>query len=783
MLGILNTIPVFGQGSDAGQEFEISQIEVDVVKSELELYLKALDREQPMELNLAGLEVIESIEGQSTRLSILPPIKDSLIITTDSNRIESADILFLIDVSAKSGRSGVREAQEISKKILADMPYSNANYYLATFSDDLSPIKKYTPQKLKDQLGRLAADDRNPDFYYSLMEGIRFLKNKQSDKKIFFIIGSGQNFIANNDRYDYQLPYSTVDILAQVKDLGLSNYFMPIAIGDQAKTKFLEELVTISRCKEDQFSYAQAPDQKVLGNILEGGQSIASNYIVKLKPGDPAFKGRNRTYTLQWRKLKTPTFAMNPIGSLDAPLGLRFSSTDFLVYFLIGLFIILGFLLVVSLLVPYIRSRNFRLDFVKPYVQQGNRRKMDPITNEPINPGDLVVMKCQQITPLTTWESLGHCPNFPDCLNFHVPCSGAGAPTGQERFFSMQGIYRKLNWTWFGAVGGFLAWIIFALFQVFDFSWYKKMISQLFNESYIRKTSSLLDSSQWNLQLETLTNNTLVGVAFGIGLIFMLSWVEERSQPRKVSVGRIVLRTLLAGFIAFGVFALGFYLRYYDFLGSNYMAGLITWLLLGFAIGLILSVKSSIMFSRGVLGGLISCILAYHIYLGIEMLTGDFILGKLFSLIILGAVLGTILVTVVTALEDFELEYLSPEKFRNIVPISKWLKSGVDINIGNDSGCYVYIKWDDGAVQPQHAKLTYENGTVAITPFAETLIRGRQITHNRKTNLKHNDIIQLGRESITRIRYKEKRKAVNNPLPPDNPGPDTNDKPRIKIGK
>jgi predicted component of type VI protein secretion system len=150
---------------------------------------------------------------------------------------------------------------------------------------------------------------------------------------------------------------------------------------------------------------------------------------------------------------------------------------------------------------------------------------------------------------------------------------------------------------------------------------------------------------------------------------------------------------------------------------------------------------------------------AFHIYLLIPLLVQDYVLAKLISLILLGALLGSILVTVISAMEDFEMEYISPEKFQSVVPISKWLKSGTEVTIGTDSSNYVYVKWDDGAAQPQHAKLLYENGAVFIVPFADTLVRGQPIPLNRKTALQNGDVIQLGRDSITRMRYKEKRTA------------------------
>ena len=82
---------------------------------------------------------------------------------------------------------------------------------------------------------------------------------------------------------------------------------------------------------------------------------------------------------------------------------------------------------------------------------------------------ELVVVKCpRQLTTLATWEYVkNQCPNYPRCLDFQTPCDGAGAPTDRDKFFSGKGMFRRLNWVWFGMVGGFIGWSLFALFKHF----------------------------------------------------------------------------------------------------------------------------------------------------------------------------------------------------------------------------------------------------------------------------------------------------------------------------
>ena len=73
------------------------------------------------------------------------------------------------------------------------------------------------------------------------------------------------------------------------------------------------------------------------------------------------------------------------------------------------------------------------------------------------------------------------------------------------------------------------------------------------------------------------------------------------------------------------------------------------------------------------------------------------------------------------------------------------------------SKCYVFIKWEDKSVGERHAKMVYYQSNVYIIPLHETLVNGVIIPENQKTPLMNNDIIQLGRESISKMQYKEKR--------------------------
>lgn len=765
-------------------DFELTEVEPK--EKVIRLYFKAINEDnRPIKISYTDLQVTETIEGgNATDLEVFPGhVKDTLITSTDSVKIEKFDATFLLDVSKGMSKDDLNKAKSLIRKVASKViAGSNSQVDLITFDDEMSDPRSLTASNIDGILGGLNRSSTAPDFYNSIIQTIRNLKRKGKGKKILFVLSNGENETEGNSIYDLQIPFTEDDVIRQVEALGIDFHIFPSSFSEDAEDDFLKKIVNKSGA-DDSFQKRDLPSN--WEDNISNNEIIKATRYVDVYTSKKVFRGETGTYQLKW-KGESDEKTIEHKGTITSD-SQQIALSEFGLYSFIGLLLVGTILGICSLVVPFIRNLNFKRNFVKPYVPESNRRRIDPITSEPIEAGELVVHKCQQLTPLSTWEGLGgQCPNYPDCMDFNNPCKGQGAPIGNDKFFSMNGEYRRLNWMWFGATGGLIAWTILYLFKLLNFDWYKNLFASFFTASILRNKSTI-DNTALNNQLENLSNDTLAGAAFGLGLIFMLSWVEEKSQPRRISWGRVIFRTMIGMLISLLIFFGGFMLQFYDVLPKGYVGGLITWLFFGAAIGTVLSIQSSISFVRGVIGGLVSIAIAYHVYLLLGSSTSDFILGKLLSLILLGGTLGWILETVVTRLEDFELEYISPENFRNTVPISKWLKAGIDIFIGTDSGSYIYVKWDDGAVQPQHAKLLYDNGVVFIEPMAETLIKGRILPYNRRTALKNGDVIQLGRDSITRMRYKEKGRAIlngsANGTPPPPPPPVDDGKPKIRIRK
>ncbi|MEZ4990157.1 MAG: FHA domain-containing protein, partial [Saprospiraceae bacterium] len=217
---------------------------------------------------------------------------------------------------------------------------------------------------------------------------------------------------------------------------------------------------------------------------------------------------------------------------------------------------------------------------------------------------------------------------------------------------------------------------------------------------------------------------------------------------------RIALRTLACILLSMLVFFGGFYLQYVVGV-APYVSGLLSWLLFGLGIGLIISASSTIARMNGIIGGVIGAVIAFQVYWGLtEFLNTGFLLANLASMLLMGGIIGSILVSVVTTLEDYELEVIAPAGYQRTVPISKWLNAGESVMIGKLPGSYVYVKWDDDEVRPEHAEMFREDSSIFVRPVEEVLVNQRMIS--KPVALKNGDIIKLGRSSITQFRFVEK---------------------------
>jgi len=751
--------------------FAIESIQLHDKDYRVDLYVNAQKDGIGVQLTKDALPVCETnFSGVYERLRIDIIRHEIKERASGTVRADTLNILFLVAAgsSVTPAVAAQRNAliEEAIGKIGTGAKFTN--YFLSTYGDEVSTPKPFGIADVKSVLAELdSRTDPYTELYQGIVEAARFMRDRRG-KWVLFLFTDGTN-TGNPARDDVYWPYEVSDVQYFLKNLSNSTYIAPIGVGPSPDTAFLRLLVSASYNPNDTCAVGALP-HRISERIVRKMDILYNNIVRCYPPSDPIYRYKEpRKYSVHWlngpKELPDSVFVRfeSPKATAATPhkLGNVFEPLDWLQRWGIGLVGVLFALFAMQTTVPWLSKRNFQKNFVKPYRSEAGRIQRDPVTGDVFQEGQLVVVQCpRQTTALESWEYVGNkCPNYPKCLDNVNPCDGAGAPLGNEKFFSSKGSFRRLNWLWFGMVGGLIGWSAFALLKVLASGWYNRLLIQFWSSNFGTGTHTEAD-------IQTLTDETLLGATFGAGLCFMLAWAEERSQPRKISWPRIILRTVFGTIASLFVFLLGFFLHYKGWIENLFVSGLVTWLLFGLVVGAVLTMRSAITLKRGVLGGLGAAVVGYAVYALSSAFPEDPATVKLISFILLGGLLGLLLVTVVSRADDFELEYVSPEQFRQVNPISKWLKNGIEIFIGREAGNYVYVKWEDEAVQPYHARLFYDKGTVFIEPLAETLLNGKLLPLRTNTALQNGDLLQLGRQSNTRMRYREKRRADGGGAPP-----------------
>ncbi len=723
--------------------FIIQDIQPNLESKTIDVVIAANKQGQNLQIDGANIEILEEQNGKV----------DTLDITNVSKNYGKQQILFLID-----GKSDItyheKEIKLAIEQIVKNYQLPESHVQLVEFQLVSQMTKALIDAKLNTKVVAYLFADKGGNF---------------------------DDISVNPEKS--QIAYKVRDDLKDIiRTCNTDFHLFPVTLSNNVDKNYLTSLTEVSPSTLDRLTSSQASASNLYDVIDNTLSDFLVSYLIQTNPVNPIYKGEKRNLIVRSKQDESITTSkIYGFGTPDFPIDLRKQTLDFNFYmnrFIIGALIITVLLALMSLLIPFFKKVAFRRKYIRPYfeVKPEGRIKRDPLTGEPFEDDEKVVVKCQHMMALSSWEY-----NKNQCVYYPDQCAEGVVNLGASKFFSQEGINKHLNWLWFGTLGGWIAWSLQALLNNGDWSLLDKFSNYLANSSLLSGLWSKIENvDSVHLLANSLVEQLVMGWAMGIGLCFALAWVEERGQSSKLSWGSILLRTFIGSIVAVIVFFIGFFVAQI-FQLPLYLGGLFSWILFGICLGLVLSIYSNVEAKRGVLGGLVAGTIAFTLYFFISKIYPDFEGLKMLSFILYGGVLGVIIVAILKRLEDFELEYLSPEKYRRINPISKWLKADMDIFIGSDSACYVFIKWNDPVVKGQHARLNFDNNVVYIEPLAEVLLNGRNLPLHQKTPLRDGDIIKLGNESVTRMKFIAKsvvvaKRTVSEPLQ-DRPIP------QIKIKK
>lgn len=482
-----------------------------------------------------------------------------------------------------------------------------------------------------------------------------------------------------------------------------------------------------------------SPDMNSILEVLEklgtkkSIQDVNYDYEIRYKyKNEMNFQGEKRNLFLELNaqgfKFKTAENFMFKIGeeTVQKTTGEKNLGSILLFGLLTGLVVFLLIMIVVQMLIPLIRNRIFIMKYVKKYKPSGNvRYKECPYCGDPLNPGEKVVMKCQHIVHHLCWKDFDHiCPEY-----------GQNCNEGKEYFFDISDPFSKknkiyyLNWVLYGMIGGFITWVFYILLSMTPGFFHS--ISQWLVH-LIRPGIS--EENLWVFR-DKIGIFLIIGLFMGFFMTVLFSYVEEYRHKTWRIYGKILIRGLLgmvAGFVAFFIGSIFLILINRPYLS---IFNLIPWTLFGTSIGFIMSLRTTITWKQGVIGGLVSSIFCFLMIfvLARELKSNAILVGFM----LYGALLGISIATVKSRSERFFLKIIAGKKNQDVIPVHKWMSSSGghnEVYIGRAFACEIQMNWEKNNedIAGKHAKLYINSRGL---PVIISLLKDKIVNFNDRFNL------------------------------------------------
>lgn len=748
----------------AGYIFSMDDVVANDESNSIDIFMSAYQESIDGELftlvstKQSNFEIKESISGGQFNTV---PVKEISYISTNSSYAQSS-IYLLIDLNLSMEKKGYFDAKKIISSLFNSNKFKESSkdkIKVIWFKEQLYPSN---PIEVNDWKSFEEAEravelsfSQNANLIASLNQFISELElSSKTEKSSIFLFTDGKSI--NSGMEDFET------LVDQASNLDPGVRIFPIGVGETENTSFLKKIVGATPSKKDLFKKGDFSDEMVQ-SMVKGNNKPVENIKISIVSNQQLFGNENREYKVKYigedkafsvRKsiVFNSSIDQDDIRSSDI-LDVNFRET--LIY---GIGIIGGMLLLFWGAIPLYKRFLFKRNHVKKYknIKRKGVTTLDPLTMQQIGDEEDVVAIGDKVMLLETWKYLRENDQGATAKDHSEFFSGLVS----GNFFNQRGIFQRLNWLWFGALGGFLAWGANLILSKVNFDFYMDFLRTTFDSSAKQISGALY-------------SGTLAGLSLGFGICTMLAIVDELGQSRKFQFDRILKKSAIGILIALPVFFIESLITSTILNEYKYLGGLIGWTIFGTAIGFVSTFFSSIEKKSGLIGGFISGVLAYHLYFSmqltpqiIDIVNASFV--QMISFVFYGGLLGYILFTVVSRLEDFELVYLSPQAVHGQVKaISKWLRTSSEIDavyIGTGADCDILVKWEDQAVNSKHAYLNYTNGEVYIAPYNESEVMVNDLIIRQPQVLFNGDRIQLGTESISLMQFnaKEKGKSDHN---------------------
>ncbi|MHC1774106.1 MAG: hypothetical protein AB9834_01715 [Lentimicrobium sp.] len=371
---------------------------------------------------------------------------------------------------------------------------------------------------------------------------------------------------------------------------------------------------------------------------------------------------------------------------------------------LAGIILILFILILIQIIYPLVRNRIFQFRYYKRYKPQPNEKKrLCPVCFDEILSSDIVVMKCEHIVHKNCWIKGGYmCPEF-----------GQNCNTGKQDYFDLKDPFSTRNktyylkWVLFGLIGGLLAWVLYLFLKD----------SGLFNgisgKAVQWFATSNLEPKEKDDLIKKIAPSLISGTLLGFLFCIAFAYTEEYRRLSWPVGSRILLRGVAGALIGFlSIYIGSIFAVIFNEPGRNFWIDSIPWLIFGAAVGYSLSIKTTIHWKHGLIGGLISVIFSFLVWYGMSRELKN-VVALVIGYMLYGAGLGFSIATVRSTAEQYFIKILNGAKEGNLIAVHKWMSSQGGLNevyIGMSNVCEIQMNWEkEQLVCDKHAKMYINN--------------------------------------------------------------------------
>ena len=728
-------------------------------KDSITLFLKVLDKKgnSSQDANAAALEKSLVISEDGAPIA---PDRRKIVELSSGERIPN-DFTFSVLVDLSIPEEGKGQIYDAVGQLVNSAPDSCV--YLSFFGDEVTESRLVTKRNLKDFEPLFHKHSEEKFFYGALYSKLAEFASEKAeledsvktatgyernaviakraqaneDKNLLFVFTEGNmrpadEFISFVEVTDYQS--NATHIVPKVYALYYTgegvDENVELTLQGVSTPRDAEGSVLASR----RGSYQPSDDlNSVLNNFKQVVRDAMYDFAYVYRATKDKTYAGVVNYAAEWDK-KAAGEADYTIGSVETPWPIKAESTGdtitkLLVALLVALLTFVFFFLVMKVLVPFVKSKRFSMQYYKKYVPEANvSRRICTYCRQDIEPGQLVVTKCKHIMHVGCWQQNGY-----KCVEYGQNCKdGIQEHVAWKDMFS-KATLRDTYQTIAGILAALVSWIIFELTGRGLFPAIGTGIANAFFTNEEQKLNLMGECA--NKVSAFLT----IGLLLGFFLSLVFRWFDEyRKKDAKVYL-KIFGLSLLSGIIGMAAMAVGgiIFCLLLSAVGTTYVpwyCSLPAYILFAVCVPLSLTIKSSIPMKSALLGGVIAAAIGF-----IVLMCGSIgnigWMNMLLDFIIFGGGLGASLVTVRMLAEKYFLLIKNGVKAGQKIPIHKWMNAtggGNKVTIGATGDCEVQMNWEkSNKVAKEHVQLYID--PVKTLPMLKALATG--VLYNMRTEL------------------------------------------------